>query len=308
MPAPRAFSRKIEIVLTVVVVGAAIAGCLWMLGKQRAGVAAHQIALARHEHIVSARIDMLTAHTPWSIGHRRLAAREYASLVENARKDPASGTYGLAIQALTECSTIASPDYAARMQARIDEGPGEKKAARLAALERLRAACAPLGDASHQRAQLESLWKEAGQADDAYVRLRSSRALLLDKRVDRAARQARVRELMQMRDPMAMGVALDGIKGEGASLDGEALSIFEALPYGLAWLHVMCDTFGECHGPETTMGLRDCVQHGECGRVDVEAGIARLVPWFLPEKVPAYYRRIQAHLERGRYDAFGVPQ
>ena len=214
----------------------------------------------------------------------------------------------MAAKAILECEMFIDPESMKRTLAKIEASEPRERELRLKSLEVLRAPCRPLEgrtDLLPIGPYISRLF-EAGR-DGPYNRMLE--AWTKDPRGSPDVRNARMRAMMSTNDPLTMGQVIGRLTLLDATLDGEEIPWIHRGSYLLAWGQVSCVNYQQCYDADSRMFHLDCVNHGNCDFIPWPEVINRVIfPTILfGDRTDDYYRRIQAHLDRRRYDAFGIP-
>ena len=244
--------------------------------------------------------------SPWAEGYQLYRNEQYLPLVANAYAAPERASLALALSALYDCGNVLAPKAHQMYLDRIEAGPEDLRPARRRAHEALLAPCRGLGTYEEIAARREAISAQLVAAGDAQNGFLESLRRTMES-PDRAVRQARIEEIIALDDPYSTGMAVGYLTGKGATFEGVELSFLDRIAYMAAWSHVRCINHAECGGPDTRQGRFACMYHGECGGFDMVAFFEILFPGFVAHRIQPYYRRIQSHLDRGRYGMFGVP-
>ena len=214
---------------------------------------------------------------PWAGNYDRLRRQEYAALVDNAWSAPETDSMSSAARAILQCDLFIDTQYLKRISEEIAAAPPQERELRLKAMEALRAPCRPLEGRPEflPLGPYVSKLFEAGR-HQPYNRMLES---LMDHRAPKSVREERLR-----------------------------IPWIHRGAYLTAWHQVLCVNYDECFTPESRTFLRRCAVHGECQFISPDVFHRIFFPTiFFGDRSDEYYRRIQAHLDRRRYDAFGLP-
>ena len=252
--------------------------------------------------------DAAPGRAPWSAAHAKYREGRYAELVANAWRDPEKGSLHFAAQAISDCLSLLRADAPARYRQRIESGDPGVRQARELAWQTLIRPCREFHDLAALATERSRIWEAIETSGDPANRLvLRTRSELRDTRIEREARQDKLEALLAMDDPFAMAAVVSAVTETGVTFEGEALSFPDRVAYWAAWGQVLCVGYGQCVGPDTRQGHWDCMYHGECGYLTPDALFELVFPDFVVERMLDYQRRIQAHLDRGRFSAFGLP-
>lgn len=242
---------------------------------------------------------------PWANATVDFLDQRYGQLIARAPSAPHEGSYGLAIKALEECLQYPDPD---------DEDPGIRFAPSRAgqptprkdAYDALRRPCKGLGSRKQLEAQLDGLRRNGRAVGDPLLGLEELTRRLNDPAWPKQERQQILETALAMNDAIALRAVYPALVGRGAMFDSQELSMADSAAYIAAWQHIMCMNYRDCLGPGTRQGHKDCLVSGQCDYPGIETQVERMAPGLLGQRVLPYYLRIQAHLDRGRYSAFGA--
>jgi hypothetical protein len=245
------------------------------------------------------------SRAPWAATRQRYLQGDYAWIVANARSDPKSGSYALAMRAISQCTQARFRGTLDEQRKRLLAEGGPNAELKVQALEKLNAPCAVFTDIEALQAEYRKLGAERATFGDAINVTIADGATLRDGKLEVDLRNSRARQLLELDDAVAANEVQAALTLPGGTLDGIRVPDQDLRAYRGAWQLTMCSYYGDCQGPDNTQSQWNCLLSSRCDYQPTWWFVAQLSDQE-STKVADYYRKIEDRLQRREFGAFGV--